>query len=202
MAAAGLGARLHRARPARPGLLAGHHAAAPTTAPSTRSWTPTSPPGAPRRFGTSGAGCPPRGGRCSGTGRGGCGTGGSAAYLAHQGADVTATDGAVAQIHRARRYRRHPRLAFQQCRGRGLPRPASGPILDLITSVFGALDWSPPDRPLPLIARQLRPFRDSRLLRRLTPTGPATSPRDSVARPVGRSPSSATRPPRGRGPRV
>lgn len=86
----------------------------------------------------------------------GCGGGGSAAYLADQGADVTGVDGSAAQVCRASRRWRHPRLAFLHAEaGDYLSRP--GPAFDLIISIFGALDWSPPGRLLPLIARRLGP---------------------------------------------
>lgn len=87
----------------------------------------------------------------------GCGTGDNAAYLSTAAAHVIALDAAPAQISRAlNRWPNLPHLEFISAEATGYLTRPHGPV-DVVVSVFGALDFAPPDRLLPLIVAKLRP---------------------------------------------
>lgn len=87
----------------------------------------------------------------------GCGAGDTTAYLASLGAHAIGLDGAPAQIERARARWGHI-VGATYVRAEAtvyLTRP--GPPVDVILSVFGALDFTSPELLVPLIAGRLRP---------------------------------------------
>jgi SAM-dependent methyltransferase len=86
----------------------------------------------------------------------GCGAGDTTAYLASRGARAIGLDAAPAQIERARaRWGHVTGAVFVRAEATVyLTRP--GPPVDVILSVFGALDWTPPEVLVPLIADRLR----------------------------------------------
>lgn len=87
----------------------------------------------------------------------GCGTGENAAVLASRGAHTTGIDAAPTQIDRARtRWGHVPGVTFVNAEaGTYLTQP--GPSFTIVLSIFGALDFAPPDLLLPLAAARLRP---------------------------------------------
>jgi 2-polyprenyl-3-methyl-5-hydroxy-6-metoxy-1,4-benzoquinol methylase len=86
----------------------------------------------------------------------GCGPGDTSAYLAGRGAYVVAVDAAPAQVERARIRWPHAGVDFIAADAATYLHQA-GLTFDMVISVFGALDWTPPDRLLPLIAARLHP---------------------------------------------
>lgn len=85
----------------------------------------------------------------------GCGTGRSAALLDARGAHVTALDAAEAQIRRARtRWARHTNVEFI-CADAHTYLSTQHRGHDIILSIFGAVDFTPPETLLPLITTRL-----------------------------------------------
>jgi SAM-dependent methyltransferase len=85
----------------------------------------------------------------------GCGSGGACAFLAARDPHAIGVDGAPAQIERARRQWAHTGADFVAAEAAAyLSRP--GPLFDIVISVFGAIDWTPHHKLLPLIGARLR----------------------------------------------
>jgi SAM-dependent methyltransferase len=87
----------------------------------------------------------------------GCGAGDTTAYLASRGATAVGVDDAPAQIERARNRWGHIAGAVYVRAEAAVYLTRPGQSVDVIVSVFGALDFAAPDVLLPLIAARLRP---------------------------------------------
>ena len=87
----------------------------------------------------------------------GCGAGDTTAYLASLGAHTVGLDAAPTQIERARARWGHVADATYVRAEAAVYLTRPGPPVDAVVSVFGALDFAPPDLLVPLIADRLRP---------------------------------------------
>lgn len=121
----------------------------------------------------------------------GCGTGAIAAYLAHRrGAFVTAIDAVSTQIARAQTRWSHPHLSFLSQDAATFLREGAVAPVDYVLSVFGALDFAPPDELLPVIAQRLRPSG----IFALATTHPDWTPPDRLSLPTGGRSTRLSRP--------